>query len=176
MNRRYRKQGGEFGEETAWVRCTFWNSQNVFEYLKKGRQVMITGHLSTFEQADEQGRKNVVMEVSVDDLVLTDTKPRGATESEEWETLQAAEANLHETKARFEAEIQAQRAQVQREQAALEAERVAFERRVAALDAALPVEGGALQCIPAGEYQRSPRGKGIGTFPKKGQKRAPLAR
>ena len=76
VNRRFKKTSGEFGEETAFIRCAYWNAQRVFEYLKQGRQLVVDGHLSTSQFEDKAtGKKMTVMEVNVDELILTDSKP-----------------------------------------------------------------------------------------------------
>lgn len=47
-NRRWKNQDGSEGEETVWFRVSAWRRQAevAAEYLKKGRQVMVEGHLT----------------------------------------------------------------------------------------------------------------------------------
>ena len=47
-NRRWTNSDGSAGEETVWFRVAVWRkmAETVAEYLKKGRQVMIEGHLT----------------------------------------------------------------------------------------------------------------------------------
>ena len=116
VNRRFRKAGGEWGDETAYVRCTYWNSQKVFDYLKQGRQVALDGHLVSNQFEGPDGKRVTLLEVNVDELILTDNKPRAYLES----VAERLSESLDEERAKL---------------AEREAE---FERRVAALDATIP--------------------------------------
>lgn len=56
-NRRYTDSSGETREETIWFRVSVWGKQaeNVNQYLKKGRQVLIEGRLV----GDENGNPRI---------------------------------------------------------------------------------------------------------------------
>ncbi len=70
-NRRWKdQQTGEWKEETDWHRCVLWRSENVSNYLLKGKQVYIEGRLQTRSYDDKDGQKRYVTEVVCDDLIL----------------------------------------------------------------------------------------------------------
>jgi single-strand DNA-binding protein len=70
-NRRWKdQQTGEWKEETDWHRCTLWRSENVSNYLLKGKQIYIEGRLQTRSYDDKEGQKRYVTEVVCDDLIL----------------------------------------------------------------------------------------------------------
>ncbi|MBZ5581350.1 MAG: single-stranded DNA-binding protein [Acidobacteriia bacterium] len=70
-NRRWKdQQTGEWKEETDWHRCVLWRSENVSNYLLKGKQVYIEGRLQTRSYDDKEGQKRYVTEVVCDDLLL----------------------------------------------------------------------------------------------------------
>ena len=55
-NRRWKdQQTGEWKEETDWHRCVLWRSENVSNYLLKGKQVYIEGRLQTRSYDDIAG-------------------------------------------------------------------------------------------------------------------------
>lgn len=64
------QQSGEWKEETEWHRIVLWRSENVSNYLLKGKQVYIEGRLQTRSYEDKEGRKVYTTEVVVDDLIL----------------------------------------------------------------------------------------------------------
>ncbi len=70
-NRRWKdQQTGEWKEETDWHRCVLWRSENLSNYLLKGKQVYIEGRLQTRSYDDKEGQKRYVTEVVCDDLIL----------------------------------------------------------------------------------------------------------
>lgn len=70
-NRRWKdQQTGEWKEETDWHRCTLWRSENVSNYLLKGKQIYIEGRLQTRSYDDKEGQKRYVTEVVCDQLIL----------------------------------------------------------------------------------------------------------
>jgi single-strand DNA-binding protein len=70
-NRRWKdQQTGEWKEETDWHRVVMWRSDNVSNYLLKGKQVYIEGRLQTRSYEDKDGQKRYVTEVVCDDLIL----------------------------------------------------------------------------------------------------------
>jgi len=64
------QQSGEWKEETEWHRCVLWRSENVANYLLKGKQVYIEGRLQTRSFEDKEGQKRYTTEVVCDDLIL----------------------------------------------------------------------------------------------------------
>lgn len=70
-NRRWKdQQTGEWKEETDWHRCVLWRSDNVSNYLLKGKQIYIEGRLQTRSFDDKDGQKRYITEVVCDDLIL----------------------------------------------------------------------------------------------------------
>jgi single-strand DNA-binding protein len=70
-NRRWKdQQSGEWKEETDWHRCTLWRSENISNYLLKGKQIYIEGRLQTRSYDDKEGQKRYVTEVVCDDVIL----------------------------------------------------------------------------------------------------------
>ncbi|HLK66962.1 MAG TPA: single-stranded DNA-binding protein [Bryobacteraceae bacterium] len=65
------QQSGEWKEETEWHRCVLWRSENVSNYLTKGKQVYIEGRLQTRSWDDKDGQKRYTTEVVCDELILT---------------------------------------------------------------------------------------------------------
>ena len=70
-NRRWKdQQSGEWKEETDWHNCVLWRSENLANYLLKGKQVYVEGRLQTRSWDDKEGQKRYMTEVVCDDLVL----------------------------------------------------------------------------------------------------------
>jgi single-strand DNA-binding protein len=70
-NRRWKdQQSGEWKEETDWHNVIMWRSENLANYLLKGKQVYVEGRLQTRNYEDKEGQKRYVTEVVVDDLIL----------------------------------------------------------------------------------------------------------
>jgi single-strand DNA-binding protein len=61
---------GEYEDHTTWFRVTFWNRQAELanEYLAKGRQVYIEGHLRQEEYTDREGNRRVSLEVTATEM------------------------------------------------------------------------------------------------------------
>lgn len=64
------QQTGDWKEETDWHNIVLWRSENVAQYLTKGKQVYIEGRLSTRSYDDKEGNKKWITEVVADDLIL----------------------------------------------------------------------------------------------------------
>ncbi|HUB33395.1 MAG TPA: single-stranded DNA-binding protein [Bryobacteraceae bacterium] len=70
-NRRWKdQQSGEWKEETDWHNVVLWRSENLANYLLKGKQVYVEGRLQTRSYDDKDGQKRYMTEVVADDLVL----------------------------------------------------------------------------------------------------------
>ena len=63
------KQTNEWKEETDWHNVVAWRSENVANYLTKGKQVYIEGRLQT-RSYEKNGEKRYVTEVVCDDVIL----------------------------------------------------------------------------------------------------------
>lgn len=64
------QQSGEWKEQTQWHRIVYWRAENVANYLLKGKQVYVEGHLETRNYDDKDGKKVYITEVICDHLVL----------------------------------------------------------------------------------------------------------
>ena len=64
------QQSGEWKEETDWHNILLWRAENVANYLTKGKQVYIEGHLQTRSYEGKDGQKKYFTEVVCDDLIL----------------------------------------------------------------------------------------------------------
>jgi single-strand DNA-binding protein len=70
-NRRWKdQQTGEWKEETDWHNVVLWRSENLSNYLLKGKQVWVEGRLQTRNYEDKDGQKRYVTEVVADELIL----------------------------------------------------------------------------------------------------------
>ncbi len=64
------QQTGEWKEETEWHRCVLWKSENVSNYLLKGKQVYVEVRLRTRNYDDKDGIKRYITEVMCNELIL----------------------------------------------------------------------------------------------------------
>jgi single-strand DNA-binding protein len=64
------QQSGEWKEETDWHNVVLWRSENLANYLLKGKQVYIEGRLQTRNYEDKDGQKRYMTEVVADDVIL----------------------------------------------------------------------------------------------------------
>lgn len=64
------QQSGEWKEETDWHNVLLWRSENLANYLLKGKQIYVEGRLHTRNYEDKDGRKVYVTEVVADDVIL----------------------------------------------------------------------------------------------------------
>ncbi len=77
-NRRWKdQQTGEWKEETDWHNIVLWRSENLANYLQKGKQVYVEGRLQTRSWEDKEGQKRYTTEVVCDDLILLGSGGRG---------------------------------------------------------------------------------------------------
>jgi single-strand DNA-binding protein len=64
------KQTNEWKEETTWHNVVLWRSENVANYLLKGKQVYVEGRLDHRSWEDPQGQKKYFTEVVADEVIL----------------------------------------------------------------------------------------------------------
>jgi single-strand DNA-binding protein len=64
------QQSGDWKEETDWHNIVLWRSENVANYLLKGKQIYVEGRLSTRSYDDKDGNKKWITEVVADDVIL----------------------------------------------------------------------------------------------------------
>ena len=70
-NRRWKdKDSGEWKEETDWSNVVLWRSENLANYLTKGKQVYVEGRLQTRSYEDKDGKKVYTTEVVAEDVIL----------------------------------------------------------------------------------------------------------
>lgn len=70
-NRRWKdQQSGEWKEETDWSNVVLWRSENLANYLTKGKQVYVEGRLHTRSYEDKDGKKVYATEVVAEDVIL----------------------------------------------------------------------------------------------------------
>lgn len=70
-NRRWKdQQSGEWKDVTDWHNVVLWRSENVANYLLKGKQVYIEGRLESRSWEDKEGQKKYITEVVCDELIL----------------------------------------------------------------------------------------------------------
>lgn len=70
-NRRWKdQQSGEWKEETDWSNVVLWRSENLSQYLQKGKQVYVEGRLQTRSYEDKDGKKVWSTEVVAEDVIL----------------------------------------------------------------------------------------------------------
>jgi len=82
-NRRWKdKDSGEWKEETDWSNVVLWRSENLANYLTKGKQVYVEGRLQTRSYEDKDGKKVYATEVVAEDVILLGgqavSRPRGS--------------------------------------------------------------------------------------------------
>jgi len=69
-NRRWKdQQSGEWKEETEWHNVVLWRSENLANYLTKGKQVYVEGRLQT-RNYEQDGQKKFFTEIVCDDVIL----------------------------------------------------------------------------------------------------------
>ena len=77
-NRRWKdQQSGDWKEETTWTNVVLWRSENLANYLLKGKQVYVEGRLDNRSWEDPQGQKRYITEVVADDVILLSSGGRG---------------------------------------------------------------------------------------------------
>ncbi|MGE5645275.1 MAG: single-stranded DNA-binding protein [Acidobacteriota bacterium] len=64
------QQTGEWKEETDWHNVVLWRSENLANYLTKGKQVYVEGRLQTRSYDDKDGKKTYITEVVAEDVIL----------------------------------------------------------------------------------------------------------
>ena len=76
--RRYKdQQTNEWKEDTDWHNVVLWRSENLANYLTKGKQLYIEGRLSSRSYDDKDGNKKYVTEVVAEDVILLGGRGEG---------------------------------------------------------------------------------------------------
>jgi single-strand DNA-binding protein len=77
-NRRWKdQQTGDWKEETEWHNVTLWRSENLANYLLKGKQVYVEGRISSRSYDDKDGVKKYFTEIVADDVILLGGRGEG---------------------------------------------------------------------------------------------------
>ena len=63
-------QSDEWKEETDWHNVVLWRSENLANYLTKGKQVYVEGRLQTRSYEDRDKVKRYVTEIVADEVIL----------------------------------------------------------------------------------------------------------
>lgn len=79
VNRRFKRQDGEQGEEVMFIDCqSFGRTAEVInQYLTKGRPIFIEGHLRLDQWQDKDGNKRSKHRVFVENFQFIDSKDHG---------------------------------------------------------------------------------------------------
>jgi single-strand DNA-binding protein len=70
------KQGEEWKEETTWHNVVLWRSENLANYLLKGKSVYIEGRIEN-RSYEKDGQKRYVSEVVADEVILLGGREAG---------------------------------------------------------------------------------------------------
>lgn len=79
INRNFKASDGSRREETSFIRCTAWGSmgETIAHYLKKGRQLLVCGHLQQRSWEDkETGKRRSAVDVIVDEFSFVNDHSR----------------------------------------------------------------------------------------------------
>jgi single-strand DNA-binding protein len=71
------KQTGDWKEETDWHNIVLWRSENLANYLTKGKQVYVEGRLTSRSYDDKDGNKRYITEVVAEDVLLLGGRGEG---------------------------------------------------------------------------------------------------
>ena len=84
-NRRVKdQQTGDWKDETDWHNVVLWRSENVANYLLKGKQVYVEGRLSTRSYDDKDGNKRWITEVVAEEVILTSGRAGDAPSGDDY--------------------------------------------------------------------------------------------
>ena len=73
------KATGEKKEATEWVRCTAYGklAEVCGQYLKKGKQVYVSGRMNTRKWQDKQGQDRYTTEIIANEMQMLDSRGGG---------------------------------------------------------------------------------------------------
>lgn len=86
---------GERQSNTTWLNCKIFGKQGetAEKYLRKGRQVHITGKLNIREYTDKEGNKKQAVEINVQSFVMLGAKPESEGGGERQAAAQQSDTN-----------------------------------------------------------------------------------
>ena len=64
------QQSGEWKEVTDWHNVVLWRSENLSNYLTKGKQVYVEGRIENRSWEDKDGQKRYATDIVADDVIL----------------------------------------------------------------------------------------------------------
>ena len=72
VSQTWKDKQGEKQEQTEWVRVNFWDklAEIAGEYVKKGKQVYVSGKMVTRKYTDKEGVEKYATEIRADQLQL----------------------------------------------------------------------------------------------------------
>ena len=80
----YRNQNGDRVESTEWHRCVAWGklAETMSMYLRKGKEVALSGKLTHRSYTDKNGEKRYITEVVVSEFAFLGKKEEASTKVE----------------------------------------------------------------------------------------------
>lgn len=83
LNRKYKKQDGSQAEEVCYIEAKIFNrmAEVANQYLRKGSKVLVEGKLAQ-EHWEQNGQKRSKHIIQAENLVLMDSKPQNAQQSQ----------------------------------------------------------------------------------------------
>lgn len=78
----YRNQNGDRIESTEWHRCVAWGklAETMGMYLKKGKEIALSGKLTHRSYTDKDGQKKYITEVIVSEFAFLGKKETSKVE------------------------------------------------------------------------------------------------
>ena len=79
VSRRHKDRNGQMQEETTWFKVTCWRelAQTVYQYLKKGRQVMVIGDIKASAYIGQDGQPRVSLELTAREVKFLGNREDG---------------------------------------------------------------------------------------------------
>ena len=79
VNRKWTREDGSHSDETTWFRVTSWRKQaeQVNQYLKKGRQVLVVGRVAAHGYIGTDGSPRASLDVTAESIRFMGGGPRG---------------------------------------------------------------------------------------------------
>lgn len=79
VNRRWKSADGQQKEQTSFFDCEAWGktAELVMQYLKKGRSVLVEGHLQQDRWQTQEGQNRSKVKIVADNIQFLGPKPEG---------------------------------------------------------------------------------------------------
>ncbi|MGH9674761.1 MAG: single-stranded DNA-binding protein, partial [Bryobacteraceae bacterium] len=75
------QQTGDWKEETEWHNVVLWRSENLANYLLKGKQIFVEGRIQTRSYDDKDGNKRYITEIVAEEVILLGGRGESAPDS-----------------------------------------------------------------------------------------------